>query len=288
MTGERFTDRATYWQLRTRRLEMPRRPLLMGILNVTPDSFSDGGRFLDADAAVAQAHTLVNGGSDLIDVGGESTRPGAQAVSEGEEIARVLPVVRRLIDELAVPISIDTRKAGVARAAIEAGAEVINDVSGCEFDPQMVRVVAESGAGVCVMHTQGTPETMQQSPTYVDVVAEVGDYLRDRRDALVAAGVSHDRICIDPGIGFGKTYEHNLALLQSCWRLHALGCPVLVGHSRKRFLGRLLGDDAADRTQATVGVALGLAQQRVQVLRVHDVRSVREALLAFEIAGGLD
>jgi dihydropteroate synthase len=288
MTGERFTDRATYWQLRTRRLELPRRPLLMGILNVTPNSFSDGGRFTDVDAAVAQAHALVAGGAALVDVGGESTRPGARSVSESEEIARVLPVVRRLVDELAVPISIDTRKAGVARAAIEAGAEVVNDVSGCEFDPQMVRVVAESGVGVCVMHAQGTPETMQANPTYSDVVAEVGDYLHGRRDLLVAAGISQDRICIDPGIGFGKTYEHNLALLQNCWRLHELGCPVLVGHSRKRFLGRLIGDDTADRTQATVGVALGLLRQGVQVLRVHDVRSVREALLAFEIAGGLD
>ena len=287
MTSERFTDRAIYWRLRTRLLELPQRPLLMGILNVTPDSFSDGGRFLDADAAVAQAHALVNGGADLIDVGGESTRPAAQAVSEAEEIARVLPVVRRLVDEFAVPISIDTRKAGVARATVEAGAEVINDVSGCEFDPQMARVVADSGAGVCVMHTQGTPETMQQNPVYADVVAEVGDYLHSRRDALLVAGVSQDRICLDPGIGFGKTYEHNLALLQNCWRLHELGCPVLVGHSRKRFLGQLLVDDAADRTQATVGVALGLARQGVQVLRVHDVRSVREALLAFEIAGGL-
>lgn len=287
MTGENFTERATYWQLRTRRLDFPRRPLLMGILNVTPDSFSDGGRFCDVEVAVSHARQLVAGGADLLDVGGESTRPGARPVSIAEELARVIPVIRQLVDELEVTVSIDTRKAAVARAAMEAGAEVINDVSGCEHDPEMVQVVADTGAGVCVMHMQGTPETMQRNPMYADVVAEVGDYLRGRRDALFAAGISRDRICVDPGVGFGKTYEHNLALLQNCWQLHELGCPVLVGHSRKRFLGQLLGDDDADRTQATSGVSLGLARQGVHVLRVHDVQSVREALLAFEIVGGM-
>jgi len=258
----------------------------MGIVNVTPDSFSDGGRFLDADAALAHARTLVAAGVDLLDVGGESTRPGAAQVSENEELARVMPVIRRLAGELDVPISIDTRKAGVAEAAIEAGAEIINDVSGC-VDPKMIEVVARTGAGVCVMHMQGTPETMQQEPQYSDVVAVVHAYLCERRDALIAAGVSRERICIDPGIGFGKTYEHNLALLQNCRALVSLGSPVLVGHSRKRFLGKLIGDENADRTAATVGVALGLAEQGVQVLRVHDVRPVREALLAFEKSGGL-
>jgi dihydropteroate synthase len=258
----------------------------MGILNVTPDSFSDGGQFLDVDAAVARGRALVAEGADLVDVGGESTRPGAAAVSEAEEIARVLPVIRRLVDELAVCVSIDTRKACVARAAIEAGAEIINDVSGCG-DPEMIDVAASTGAGVCVMHMQGTPETMQQNPQYQDVVGEVREYLRGRRDALVAGGVELERICLDPGIGFGKTHEHNLALLRNCHELHALGCPVLVGHSRKSFLGKLLGDHAADRTQATVGVALSLAGQGVQILRVHDVRPVREALLAFESSGGL-
>jgi dihydropteroate synthase len=251
------------------------------------DSFSDGGQFLDANAAVAHARALVAQGADLLDVGGESTRPGAAAVSGEEEIARVLPVLRRLVDEIEVPISIDTRKACVAQAAIDAGAEIINDVSGLEHDPNMVSVAAATGAGVCVMHMQGTPETMQQNPTYTDVVAEVHCYLRVRRDALVATGIARERICLDPGIGFGKSYEHNLALLRNCHALHALGCPVVVGHSRKRFLGKLLGDEQADRTQATVGVALALAEQGVQVLRVHDVRPVREALLAFEMCGGL-
>lgn len=260
----------------------------MGILNVTPDSFSDGGQFLDVDAAVSRAHELVKDGADLLDIGGESTRPGAAAVSEAEELARVMPVVRRLAGELAVPVSIDTRKARVARAAVEAGVEIVNDVSGCESDREMVEVVADTGVGVCVMHMQGTPETMQQQPSYGDVVAEIHGYLRARRDALMAAGVAQNRICVDPGLGFGKTYQHNLVLVRNCRAFHALGCPVLVGHSRKSFLGTLIGDSAADRTPATLGVALSLAQQGVQILRVHDVRPVREALLAFQNSGGLE
>jgi dihydropteroate synthase len=259
----------------------------MGIVNVTPDSFSDGGTFLDVDAAVAHALSLVADGADLLDIGGESTRPGATPVPVAVELERVLPVVRRLVDETGVPLSIDTHKASVARAAIEAGAEIINDVTGFEGDPAMIGVAVDTGAGLCVMHMQGTPATMQERPTYEDVVAEVRCYLKSRRDALLSAGVARERICIDPGIGFGKSYEHNRALLQDCHTLHTLDCPLLVGHSRKGFLGKLLGDDRADRTQATVGVALGLAQQGVQVLRVHDVRPIREALLAFEIAGGL-
>jgi dihydropteroate synthase len=287
MTGDRLSQRATTWRLRTRALALPRRPLLVGIVNVTPDSFSDGGSFLGVDAAVAHALALVADGADLIDVGGESTRPGATPVPAAVEMERVVPVIRRLVDETEVPISVDTRKAAVARAALDAGAEIINDVTGFEGDPEMVGVAVESAAGLCVMHMQGTPETMQQHPKYGDVVAEVGCYLKNRRDALIAAGVSMDRICVDPGIGFGKTFEHNLALLEHCHVFHSLGCPLLVGPSRKSFLGKLLGDDQADRTQATVGVALGLAAQGVQVLRVHDVRPVREALLAFEICGGL-
>ncbi len=255
----------------------------MGIINVTPDSFSDGGRFLDAAAAVAHARALVADGADLLDVGGESTRPGANPVSEQEEMGRVMPVIRQLVAEVPVPISIDTRKAAVAQAAIDAGAEIINDVSGLTADPCMVEAAAATGAGVCVMHMQGTPETMQKNPVYTDVVAEVREYLRNRRDALIAAGIARERICLDPGIGFGKTYEHNLLLLRSCRELVSLGCPVLVGHSRKSFLGRLVGDATVDRTQAGVGVALALAVQGVSVLRVHDIRPVRDALLAFEI-----
>jgi dihydropteroate synthase len=287
MAREQDTKRATIWRLRTRTLDLPRRPLLMGIVNVTPDSFSDGGKFLDADAAIAHAKQLVADGADLLDIGGESTRPRAVDVFAAEEIARVLPVIRGLVGEVDVPLSIDTRKSSVAQAAIDAGAEIINDVSGLEADPQMVAVAASTGAGVCVMHMQGTPQTMQDRPAYGDVVAEVHGYLQRRRDALVAAGIDSARICLDPGIGFGKTFEHNQALLKSCGALRELGAPILVGHSRKRFLGEVVGDDAADRTQATIGVALALAAEGVQVLRVHDVWAAREALLAFEFAGGM-
>jgi dihydropteroate synthase len=287
MAFERYTKRATIWRLRTRILALLRRPLLMGIVNVTPDSFSDGGKFLDAEAAVAHAKQLVVDGADILDIGGESSRPRAVDVSAAEEIERVLPVIRGLVGEVDVPISIDTRKSSVAQAAIDAGAEIINDVSGLEADPRMVEVAASTGAGVCVMHMQGSPQTMQDRPTYDDVVAEVGGYLQQRLDVLTAAGIASARICLDPGIGFGKTFEHNRELLENCGTLHDLGAPILVGHSRKRFLGQLLGDDAADRTQSTIGVALALAAQGVQVLRVHDVRAVREALLAFEFAGGM-
>jgi dihydropteroate synthase len=258
----------------------------MGIVNVTPDSFSDGGRFFDTDAAVAHGLHLVKEGADLLDIGGESTRPRAEPVSVEEEMRRVLPVVARLAREAPVPISIDTSKAAVARAAIEAGAEIINDVTGLEADPEMVGLAAETGAGVCVMHMQGSPRTMQDNPTYQDVIAEVGEYLARRRDALVAAGVELDRICLDPGLGFGKTYDHNVSLLAQCATLHTLGCPLLVGPSRKSFLGRMIGDIDADRTSATIGVALALAARGVQILRVHDVRAVREALLAYESCGG--
>ncbi len=282
-----FPGRARYWQLRNRALDLPRRPLVMGIVNVTPDSFSDGGRFLDANAAVAHAFKLVADGADLLDIGGESTRPYAEPVEAEEELKRVLPVIEQLASQVHVPISIDTSKAAVARAAVAAGAEIINDVTGLESDPEMMQVALDATAGVCVMHMQGTPQTMQDNPTYTDVVAEVRDYLRARRDALVAAGIARERICLDPGIGFGKTHEHNLTLMAHCHELHSLGCPMLVGHSRKGFLAKLIGDKEADRTSATIGAALSLAAQGVQIVRVHDVRPVREALVAFEATGGI-
>jgi dihydropteroate synthase len=278
---------ATRWQLRTCTLDLPRRPLLMAIVNVTPDSFSDGGRFLDASAAVDHALQLAADGANILDIGGESTRPYSQPVAADDELRRVLPVIERLKGRLKIPISIDTAKAAVARAAIQAGAEIINDITGLEGDPQMLPVARDTGAGVCVMHMQGTPQTMQDNPSFVDVVAEVRDYLQERRDALVAAGIRPERICLDPGIGFGKTHEHNITLMTHCRELHALECPLLVGHSRKGFLGKLIGDKEVDRTFATVGAALSLALQRVQIIRVHDVRPVREALAAFDATGGL-
>lgn len=260
----------------------------MGVVNVTPDSFSDGGEFLDVDVAVRHALQMAGDGANIIDVGGESTRPGARPVSDEDELERVMPVIRRLVDQMEIPVSIDTRKTSVAAAAVEAGAEIINDVSGLTGESEMIRVAADSGAAVCVMHMQGTPETMQVAPVYGEVVRDVSNYLHERRDALIAAGIDRARICLDPGIGFGKTLEHNLSLLRSCHTLHELGCPLLVGHSRKSFLGKIIGDDTADRTAATVGVSLALAAQGVQILRVHDVRPVREALAAFGAAGGIN
>jgi dihydropteroate synthase len=260
----------------------------MGIVNVTPDSFSDGGHFFDASAAVAHALQLVADGADLLDIGGESTRPYAASVTGDEELRRVLPVIEKLAAEVRIPLSIDTSKAVVARAAIEAGAEIVNDITGLTGDPAMFDLAIETGVGVCAMHMQGTPQTMQDNPTYTDLVGEVREFLRGRRDAMISAGVSRERICLDPGIGFGKTHEHNITLMRHCYEFHELGCPLLVGHSRKGFLGKLIGDKEADRTNATVGGALALAVQGVQIVRVHDVRPVREALVAFDATGGLN
>lgn len=260
----------------------------MGILNVTPDSFSDGGRSYAVDAAVANGLRLAEEGADLIDIGGESTRPYAEPVDEAEELRRVVPVLERLTSRVDAPISIDTSKARVAQAAIELGAEIINDVSGLTGDPAMVELAKASGCGVCAMHMQGTPRTMQDDPRYDDVVVEVFEYLRARRDALVAAGIAADQICLDPGIGFGKSHQHNLSLLSDCRRFHGLGCPLLVGHSRKGFIAKLIGDTSADRTPGTIGVACSLASQGVQILRVHDVAAVRQALMLYDASGGID
>ena len=260
----------------------------MGIINVTPDSFSDGGEFFDPQAAIEHGLRLVDQGADVLDVGGESARPYATPVEPDEELRRVIPVIAALCEQTSIPLSIDTSKASVAREAVAAGAEIINDITGLTADPAMLGTAVETGAGVCVMHMQGTPQTMQNKPAYHDVVEEVLGYLRQRRDALTTAGVEQDRIALDPGIGFGKTPQHSLSLLSNAWRLHQLGCPVLVGHSRKSFIGAVLGDPNADRTAGTIGAALSLALQGVQILRVHDVAPVRQALLLYEVIGGLE
>ncbi len=285
--ANRYPDRALTWKLRDLSLDLSGRPLVMGIVNVTPDSFSDGGRFVETEAAVRHALQLVEDGADILDIGGESTRPYSDPVAVEEELRRVLPVIQRISSQTNTPLSIDTSKAAVARAAIEAGAEVINDVTGLEGDPAMLGVALDNSAGVCAMHMRGTPQTMQDDPQYEDVVEEVYRYLELRRDALLAAGIQRERICLDPGVGFGKTHEHNLTLMRHAGRFHDLGCPILVGHSRKRFLAKLLGSKELDRTAATVGAAMSLAAQGVQLIRVHDVRPVREALLAFVACGGL-
>lgn len=285
---ERFPSRATHWRLRTRTLAFSHRPLLMGIVNVTPDSFSDGGKFLSTEAAVEHAMQLVADGAEILDVGGESTRPYAEPVPEQEELCRVLPVLEQLGQNTSVPISIDTSKAGVAREALQLGAEIINDITGLEGDPRMVETAVDHSAAICAMHIQGTPQTMQDAPSYKDVVAEVFDYLQQRGEALASAGIERGRICFDPGIGFGKTHQHNLTLAANCHRFHKLDCPLLVGASRKGFIGKVLGEKEGGRLYGTIGVALSLAGQGVQILRVHDVREVREALLLFEACGGID
>lgn len=249
---------------------------LMGIVNTTPDSFSDGGQHESVEAARLHCERLVAEGADILDIGGESTRPGAEYVASDIEIARTAPVIAAL--DVVPPISIDTRKASVAAAALGAGARFINDVSGLTHDPAMAALAARSGAAVCIMHAQGDPKTMQQDPRYDDVVLDVYDALDAQIDLAVNAGVGRDKIIIDPGIGFGKTLAHNLALLREIAVLHALGCPVLLGASRKRFIGTLSGVAAAEaRVAGSVAVALAGIAQGVQILRVHDVAETHQS-----------
>ena len=256
------------------------RPRIMGILNVTPDSFSDGGQFLGAKAAVAHAVQMVADGADVLDIGGESTRPGAVEVASQEEVARVVPVISALrAAGITTPISVDTRKAAVAQAALEAGANMVNDVSALTFDPAMVDVVASAGCAVCLMHAQGLPETMQKNPRYKDVVSEVIDHLAQRTEFATQSGIAQSSIIVDPGIGFGKTMSHNLALLNGLDRFHALGCPVLLGASRKRFIGTITGADAPqDRLAGSLTVALHGVRQGVHMLRVHDTKATKRAV----------
>ena len=251
----------------------------MGVVNVTPDSFSDGGRFASTDAAVAHGLALAAAGAALLDVGGESTRPGADAVDEAEELRRTIPVVRDLVSASDVPVSIDTTKAAVAAAALEAGARMVNYVSGGAADPGMLRLVADAGALLVLMHTRGTPRTMRAEATYADVVREVGDELRARIVAAVAAGVRPEAILADPGIGFAKTPEHNLALLASLPDLAArVEVPLLVGTSRKSFLGRVLGDaPVGEREEATLAMTVWCFVHGAAVVRVHDVGASQRA-----------
>jgi dihydropteroate synthase len=255
------------------------RPRLMGILNVTPDSFSDGGRFLGAEAAVTQALAMAEG-AEIIDIGGESTRPGAVEVPVSEEIARTIPVIRALRDGgLAAPISIDTRKAQVAEAALQAGATIVNDVSAFDFDPALGPLVSRSGVPVVLMHAQGVPASMQDDPRYGDVLLDVYDALAARLARAEALGIDRARIVLDPGIGFGKTLEHNLTLLRGLSLFHGLGCPILLGTSRKRFIGSIgRAPDAQDRAPGSIATALAGFAQGVQIVRVHDVPETRQAL----------
>nr|WP_145392147.1 dihydropteroate synthase [Stieleria neptunia] len=259
----------------------------MGILNVTPDSFSDGGRHDDPRAAIELALQMQADGADIIDIGGESTRPYSDPVTANEELARVLPVIAGLAGRLSIPISIDTSKAAVAKAAIDAGAEIINDVTGLEGDAAMPALAADAQVGVCVMHMKGTPQTMQDDPTYDDVVEEIYQYLQQRMEFCLGAGLRRERVCLDPGIGFGKTHEHNLRLLQRTARFCELDAPILIGHSRKGFIGKLLGDKTADRTAATLGVSLAVAAAGADIIRVHDVKPTVDALTLFRACGAI-
>lgn len=252
----------------------------MGIVNVTPDSFSDGGRFQSVDDAVRHAMGLIEDGADILDVGGESTRPGSESVTADDELSRVVPVVRELARATEKPISIDTTKSKVARAAIEAGATIVNDISGLTFDAKMPDVCRELETGVICMHIRGTPQTMQDDPSYDNVVEEIRDVLEQRLIALDAAGIPRERVVVDPGIGFGKTAAHNVDILSNIGRFRELGRPVLVGHSRKRFLGKVLGRSVDERDSGTVGISIGLALQSTDILRLHDVRATRDSLLA--------
>jgi dihydropteroate synthase len=254
-------------------------PRLMGVLNVTPDSFSDGGKFNAPDAALQHAREMVAQGADILDIGGESTRPGADFVPEDLEISRTAPVIAAISAQMQTPVSIDTRKAAVARAAIDAGAGLINDVAAFCHDPALAKLAAKTRTSVCLMHAQGDPKTMQDAPYYDDVLLDVYDFLAQRVAVAQAAGISRAEIVIDPGIGFGKTLEHNLTLLRNISLFHGLGCVILLGASRKSFIGDISGATSAqDRAFGSVSVAQMAVLQGVQMLRVHDIAATRQAL----------
>lgn len=270
--------------LRARQFEFrfPRPALVMGVVNVTPDSFSDGGRFRDADQAVAHALELVEQGAELLDIGGESTRPGAAAVSEAEELRRVLPVIERLAPATKVPVSIDTMKPGVARAALAAGASLVNDVAANRATDEMWRVVAEFGAGYVAMHMQGTPQTMQANPSYTDVTREVGEFFQDRLERLNQSGIRPNQVVLDVGLGFGKSLEHNLQLLAALDSFTKLERPLLLGASRKSFIGRLHPAEAAQRLPGSLACACQAIAAGVQIIRTHDVAETVQAVRVTE------
>jgi dihydropteroate synthase len=283
MSRRRFTLRAGSYTL-----ALGERTLVMGIVNVTPDSFSDGGAFLDPAAAVEHGLRLASEGADILDVGGESTRPGAAPVSTEEELRRVVPVVRGLAARCAVPVSVDTTKAAVARAALDAGASIVNDISALRFDPALGPAVAAAGAALVLMHMRGEPRTMQQEPRYDDLLGEVRAELAAALARAEAAGIDPGRTLLDPGIGFGKTLEHNLALIERLAELEALGRPILVGPSRKSFIGRITGAPPGERVEGTLAACCLAAARGAHAVRVHDVAAVRRGLAVADaiLAGG--
>lgn len=275
-----FVVKPTPMIFRARQFEFvfPRPSLVWGVLNVTPDSFSDGGKFFEPAAAIAHAEEMVRQGADVIDVGGESTRPNAAPVSESEELRRVIPVIAELSRRVNVPISIDTMKTGVARAALEAGAGIVNDVGANRVDDTMWRLAAETGAGYVAMHMQGRPATMQLHPVYQDVVREVGQFLEERLERCIAAGMAADQVVLDVGIGFGKTVEHNLQLLAGLGSFKRMARPLLIGVSRKSFLGKVSGEAAAERLPAALAATALAAEAGAEMFRTHDVGETSRAL----------
>ena len=267
-------------RLRTRQFEFtfPRPALVMGIVNVTPDSFSDAGEFLNPDAAVAHALKLIEQGAEILDIGGESTRPRAVPVDESEELRRVLPVIERLAGQITIPISIDTLKPAVAKAALAAGASIVNDIAANREDETMWRIVAEAGAGYVCMHMQGMPQTMQANPVYADVVREVGDFFSERLGRLNRCGIANEQVIFDVGIGFGKTLEHNLQLLGALKTFEKPGRPLLLGVSRKSFIRKLLGTELKDRWPASLACACLAVEAGAQLIRTHDVAETVQAI----------
>lgn len=276
------SDSQRIWQFDRFRFTPGDRPLWMGIVNVTPDSFSDGGRYLQTKAAVEHGLQLVSEGADILDVGGESTRPGSDVVTVEEELRRVIPVIEELARQTSVPISIDTSKAAVAGPALDAGATIINDIWGLRYQhDEMVRLCATRSCGIVCMHMQGTPQTMQLAPHYSNVVDEISEFFAERLRAMTDAGIAPERIAFDPGVGFGKTAQHNIEILSSVRRFQSLGRPVLIGHSRKGFLKKVIGREVDERLFGTIGVSVAVASQGADVIRVHDVSANRDAITAF-------
>ncbi|HAZ49741.1 MAG TPA: dihydropteroate synthase [Cyanobacteria bacterium UBA11369] len=274
-------DRSFIWGKRT---------YLMGILNVTPDSFSDGGLFHHPESAIAQARYLVKAGADILDIGGESTRPGAAEISPEEELNRVVPVIEAIRRELSVPISVDTTKAAIASASVAAGADIINDISGATFDSQMLPTVAELGVPIVLMHMRGTPKTMQTMTDYQDLIGEIYQFLQARVEAAIASGIDKSCIILDPGIGFAKTYDQNLEILRRLSEFRSLDCPILIGVSRKSFIGRILNQtDPQGRVWGTAGACAGAIASGADILRVHDLPEMRDvSLVADAIFRGCD
>jgi dihydropteroate synthase len=264
-------DRTFTWKKRT---------YLMGVLNVTPDSFSDGGEFHNLDAALSQAKYLVESGADILDIGGESTRPNSEKVSLSEELNRVLPVIKAIRKELTIPISVDTTKAEVAKAAVLAGADIVNDISGATFDPEMLSTVADLGVPIVLMHIRGTPQTMQKLTDYQDLIGEILQFLKQQINAAIAAGIDPSKIIIDPGIGFAKNYQQNLEILRRLSEFKSLNCPILVGVSRKSFIGHILNQpDAKQRVWGTGAACCAAIANSADILRVHDVKEMRDISL---------